>query len=187
MRSRVYVTVGCPSVCPSVCRPPHAAAAGLLLWARRAEDIDLSLHGRRPAATASDVTLSADVESRTQTCCFRLPARYCDPSSKRLPGRRNSDLHFQKLSGCRLLVDGRFKRRRSGCDWPVVHTARGSVQPHVRGVHVCQLLERLLFAGAFSRRRDGGRVSVRRSAEPDRHQHYDRVFGQCDRRRIRYR
>jgi len=35
----VYVTVRCPSVCPFSCfvyRPLHAAAAGLLLWARQA-------------------------------------------------------------------------------------------------------------------------------------------------------
>ena len=43
-----------PSVCLSVCpiRPPHAAAAGLLLWARRLGDIDRLLHGRRSAAAA---------------------------------------------------------------------------------------------------------------------------------------
>jgi len=32
-------------------RPPHADVAGLLLWARRAADIDRLLHGRRAAAT----------------------------------------------------------------------------------------------------------------------------------------
>ena len=40
----------CLSVCPSVClivRPPHAAAAGLLLWARRPGDSDRLLHQRR--------------------------------------------------------------------------------------------------------------------------------------------
>ena len=49
MRSRVYATVGRPSVSLSVCpiRLPHAAAAGLLLWARRPGDIDRLLHGRR--------------------------------------------------------------------------------------------------------------------------------------------
>jgi len=33
-----------PSVCLSICpnQPPHSAAVGLLLWARRAGDIDLS-------------------------------------------------------------------------------------------------------------------------------------------------
>jgi len=37
-----------PSVRPSVCpiRPPQAAAASLLLWARRPRDIDRLLHGR---------------------------------------------------------------------------------------------------------------------------------------------
>jgi len=45
------------SVCPI--RPPYAAAAGLLLWARRVEDIDRLLHGRRE--NAGSAMLSADV------------------------------------------------------------------------------------------------------------------------------
>ena len=47
MQSRVYATVGRPSVCLFVCpiRSLHAAAAGLLLWALRPGDIDLLLHG----------------------------------------------------------------------------------------------------------------------------------------------
>jgi len=57
----------CPSVRPTI-RPPHAAAVGLLLWARRPADIGRLLHGRRSAANASSVTLSADADSRTQTC-----------------------------------------------------------------------------------------------------------------------
>jgi len=52
----------CPSVCPII-RPAHAAAAGLLLWARRARDIDRLLHGQHSAANANSVTLSADVGS----------------------------------------------------------------------------------------------------------------------------
>jgi len=52
-----------PSVFP-VIRPPHPAVVGLLLWARRAGDVDrLLLHDRRAAATASSVALSADVGS----------------------------------------------------------------------------------------------------------------------------
>jgi len=35
MRNRVYETVRCPFVCPSVCLSQNAA--GLLLWARRQE------------------------------------------------------------------------------------------------------------------------------------------------------
>ena len=45
------VTVRCPSVC-SRYRPLQQRAARLLLWARRAGDIDRLLHGRRPTATA---------------------------------------------------------------------------------------------------------------------------------------
>jgi len=40
-----------PSVCPII-RPPHAAAAGLLLKVRRARDIYRLLHGRRSATAA---------------------------------------------------------------------------------------------------------------------------------------
>jgi len=50
------------TVCPIIIRPPHAAAAGLLLCARRAGDIDRLLHGRRSAANASSVTFTAGVE-----------------------------------------------------------------------------------------------------------------------------
>ena len=73
-RAYVWLSVCLPvslSVCLSVrsiIRPPHAAAAGLLLWARRPGDIDRLLHCRRSAANAGSVTLSADVASSTQTC-----------------------------------------------------------------------------------------------------------------------
>jgi len=52
--SRVYVAVGCPSVRPSVCpinRPLQQRAAGLLLGAPRAGDIDRQR--RAPGSTAS--------------------------------------------------------------------------------------------------------------------------------------
>ena len=55
-----------PSVCPSIrpiIRSPHATAAGLLLWARRPEDVERLLHDRRSAANASSVTSSADAAS----------------------------------------------------------------------------------------------------------------------------
>jgi len=46
----------------SLSHPAAAAAAGLLLWARRPGDIDRLLHGRRSAANAAaSSTLSADV------------------------------------------------------------------------------------------------------------------------------
>ena len=58
-------TCGAGSVHPSVCMsdglshiwPPHTAAAGLLLWARRAGDINRLLHGRR--ANTGSAMLSA--------------------------------------------------------------------------------------------------------------------------------
>jgi len=43
------------SVCP-IYRSLQQRAAGLLLCARRADDIDRLLHGRRSAATPSSVT-----------------------------------------------------------------------------------------------------------------------------------
>jgi len=59
---------GYANVSPII-RPPYsAAAAGLLLWAGRARDIDRLLHGRRSAANASSVVTTGDVRSRTQTC-----------------------------------------------------------------------------------------------------------------------
>jgi len=50
------------SVCPSVCpiRPLQQCAAGLLLWARRVEDIEQLLQQRRRVAAGS-ATLSAYV------------------------------------------------------------------------------------------------------------------------------
>ena len=65
----------CPTVYPYVCLiiwQPHAAVANLLLWARRAGDIDRWLHGQRSAATASSITLSAGVGSWTVTCLLIL-------------------------------------------------------------------------------------------------------------------
>ena len=52
------------SVCPII-RPLHAAAVGLLLWARRPGDIDQLLDGRRSAAAANagSATLSVDAGS----------------------------------------------------------------------------------------------------------------------------
>jgi len=77
-RGKVYVTIRCPSVCPS-CRPLHQRVVGLLPWARRTGDIDRLLHGRpapsskgAAAATASSVTFTAAVEGWTQTCSVLL-------------------------------------------------------------------------------------------------------------------
>ena len=50
MRSRVYETVGRPSVPLSHFAPQPRHAAGLLLWARQAGKIDRLQHGA-PAAT----------------------------------------------------------------------------------------------------------------------------------------
>jgi len=57
------------SVCPSVCPIDHAAAAGLLLWARQDISIDSggriqdATSARRSAENASNVTLSVDAGS----------------------------------------------------------------------------------------------------------------------------
>jgi len=48
----------------------HVAAAGSLLGALCARDVDRLLHGRRSAANAGSATLSADVGSWTQSCCY---------------------------------------------------------------------------------------------------------------------
>jgi len=61
MRSKVYVTVGCPSVCPT--QPTHAAVAGLLLCARRIGDIDQLLQQRR--ANTDSATMSATLSAYT--------------------------------------------------------------------------------------------------------------------------
>jgi len=68
MRSRVYATVGRPSARLCVCpiRPLHAAAAGLLLWVRRAGNIDRLPQQQR--ANAGSAMLSAYVCSWTQSC-----------------------------------------------------------------------------------------------------------------------
>ena len=73
------------SVCPVL--PPHAAAAGLLLWARRAGDIDRLLHGRRSAASCSGRMravlrrqLSQEAERRlvpSVSACLTSPFERC--------------------------------------------------------------------------------------------------------------
>jgi len=71
MRSRVYETVRCPSlsVCPHWAHSSKPGAAGLLLCARRAGDIDRLLHGRRSAANVNSATLPAYVGSWTRAGC----------------------------------------------------------------------------------------------------------------------
>jgi len=63
MRSRVYVTVGCPSLCP-IDRQQQRRPASLLLSVMQAGDIDRWLRARcrrqRSAANASSVVLRAD-------------------------------------------------------------------------------------------------------------------------------
>jgi len=81
MRSRVYVTVGCPSVCPSLSPVirPQQRAAGLLLSAVRAGDTDrqhasaVSSNGaaaRRSAANAGSG--QCRVDSRVDEAEHRL-------------------------------------------------------------------------------------------------------------------
>ena len=73
-RSRVYETVRCPSVRPSVCLSQHRTTAANPLLARRAGDIDRLLHGRRSAAAmwranAGSATFQRSQEAE-QSCSF---------------------------------------------------------------------------------------------------------------------
>jgi len=64
MLSRVYETARCPSVrlsVPAYARSSKPAAAGLLLWARRAKNIDRLL--QQQLANVGSDTLSAYVGS----------------------------------------------------------------------------------------------------------------------------
>jgi len=72
---RVYATVQCPSTCPPGCWLLQHAA-GLLLWARQAGDIDRLLHGQSTAANVSSVVFTATVEGRTETFVV-WPTRSC--------------------------------------------------------------------------------------------------------------
>jgi len=60
-----------PSVNLSVShtRPQHAAAAGLLLWARRAKDIDRLLHSRRAAGECGQCHI---VNKKTYCTCIEM-------------------------------------------------------------------------------------------------------------------
>ena len=76
----LYETVGRPSVCPSVppiVLPPHAAAAGLLLWARWAEDVDQLLHTGRSAANASMSRCRLTQEAEYRLVCRPLYVVHC--------------------------------------------------------------------------------------------------------------
>jgi len=72
-----------------ISRPPHAAAAGLLLWARRPGDIDQLLHAvvRRAASNAGSATLSTDVAERLVNLRLSFHT-HSVPSSSLLPLHR---------------------------------------------------------------------------------------------------
>jgi len=64
LRNRVYVTVRCPSVCLSI-RPPHSAAAGLLVWPEQSlcngtESVRLSVPFARHTPLLSGLLLWAE-------------------------------------------------------------------------------------------------------------------------------
>jgi len=71
IRRRVYKTVRCPSVCPI--RPLQQRATGLLLWARRVEDIDRMLHGRRRSSTGPQHGMWQQMRA---VPCFQRTFRY---------------------------------------------------------------------------------------------------------------
>jgi len=82
MKSRVYETVGRPSVSPSVSLsvrsvvlPRHAAAAGLLLWRRRAGDIDG--HRRPPGKREQSHVYSRRIRLNAGLFCFFYRATLC--------------------------------------------------------------------------------------------------------------
>jgi len=114
MPCRVYVTARCLSVClsvRSVIRPPHAVAAGLLLWARRPGDIDPLLHDRRAASWRS---AQRAVPSRKPTCEAEDRSR-CIHGNKQKASRRQ-DSTRQRSRSCdvvRLIVDGSSKLTRN--------------------------------------------------------------------------
>ena len=95
----LYETVARPSVRLSVLpviRPPHAAAAGLLLRARRAGDRSTAARVRRSAANASSVTLSAEHRlvngSGYSGPAGRVTTGLCPASSLKLNSAALSDL-----------------------------------------------------------------------------------------------
>jgi len=56
----------CLSVCP-VYRPLQQRAAGLLLWARRAGDIDRLLHGRRRRSNGAEAARRSAAKASSVT------------------------------------------------------------------------------------------------------------------------
>jgi len=77
MQSRVYATVGCPSVCSS-------AAAGLLLWARPAGDIDRLLHGAQQRGRRMRVVPRYDTR-----CYFNVHSKADTSQLNLLHGTKN--------------------------------------------------------------------------------------------------
>ena len=60
------------SVCPFMSHSSKPAATGLLLWARRAGDIDYCCNSSVQQTTAGSATLSAHIGSWTQTCFIKI-------------------------------------------------------------------------------------------------------------------
>ena len=80
MRSRVYVTLGCPSVLLSVCLSRQSTAAAACGWftaecpsgAAYQESSDVCCRRRRSAANAGSVLLRAGGQGSTQTCFLQV-------------------------------------------------------------------------------------------------------------------
>ena len=75
MRSGVYVTVGCPSVRPSVCPVDRQQQRRAASWSGRLQQMSIDSWqacSPRSAANAGSVMLRADGRGSTQTCLLLL-------------------------------------------------------------------------------------------------------------------
>jgi len=90
-----------PSVCPSVCpsyRPLQQHAAGLLLWARWARDIDRLLHGHRRLQQARRAAAAGTQQHGAPQHGGQQQGGQCHVYSRRR--RLNTDLLWKAVDQC---------------------------------------------------------------------------------------